>query len=49
MTWINFDDAEAQILAAGIAPDKPLTIDVLRHLVGQRRRLHQGRTAEKGR
>jgi len=27
MTWINFDDAERQILAAGILPDKPLTID----------------------
>ena len=27
MTWINFDDAEQQILAAGLILDKPLTVD----------------------
>ena len=27
MTWVNFRDAEAQILAAGILPDKDLAID----------------------
>ena len=27
MSWINFRDAEAQILAAGILPDKDLAID----------------------
>jgi putative DNA primase/helicase len=27
MTWVNFRDAEAQILAAGILPDKDLVVD----------------------